>query len=469
MAIIEPTVDHIDDETLMRELRNLAGAVDKNETALNNELEQLSGRQDQVDESIAGFQSQIDANKSAIENEVVARQNADDSEAEARQQADITGASLSIVSGAIQLMLNRALGAINANVTAPFIKTMELIPTATERAFKLRITYWDNTQYDTNDFVIPAGGGTDVSVTGVTIQDGTTPNSFQVQIELSDGTPIDSNDYPFPTQTVSPYPTSATLALSGNTLNLTIGLSNSTSVSGSIDLAPILANYVTDTELTQVQSDLQEQISGLKLSTDGNNITLNGDSVAIVKTVSGQVTNGNLKITINGVQSGDIPLPESGLTVLMKQNTLSTTIQIGSSGSIETMYCRVYDVDNQSLSNEFPIFDENDHMIGKGQQKYGVGRVVYYFSELTKSVETSEVVTAINSMYNISLDDGEYICEIIVGPNNPGEAGYIQGRITILNNKVTNLTTSTSIRLPNSFGTGSRTVVITFCSLKKSS
>ena len=316
MAIIEPTVDHIDDETLMRELRNLAGAVDKNETALNNELEQLSDRQDQVDESIAGFQSQIDANKSAIENEVVARQNADDSETEARQQADITGASLSIVSGAIQLMLNRALGAINANVTAPFIKTMELIPTTTDRAFKVRITYWDNTQYDTNDFVIPAGGGTDVSVTGVTIQDGTTPNSFQVQIELSDGTPISSNDYSFPEAVVNPYPTSVTVGLSGTTLSVSVGLSNSTSVSGNVDLAPILANYITDTELTQVQSDLQEQISGLKLSTDGNNMTLNGDSVQIVKSVSGQVTDGNLKITINGVQSGDIPLPESESVVI---------------------------------------------------------------------------------------------------------------------------------------------------------
>ena len=313
MAIIEPTVDHIDDETLMRELRNLAGAVDKNETALNNEMAQISQRQDQVDESIAGFQSQIDANKSAIENEVVARQNADESEAEARQQADITGASLSIVSGAIQLMLNRALGAINANVTAPFIKTMELIPTATERAFKLRITYWDNTQYDTNDFVIPAGGGTDVSVTGVTIQDGTTPNSFQVQIELSDGTPISSNDYPFPEAVVNPYPTSLTLRLSGTTLNVSIGLSNSNSVSNTVDLAPLLLGYATQQWVTTALGDYatDDEVNAIGITTAGNVATVNGKTANIINSVSGQVTDGNLKITINGVESGDIPLPKT--------------------------------------------------------------------------------------------------------------------------------------------------------------
>lgn len=338
MAVIEPTVDKLNEPTVMLQIRNVAKAVDNNLNAVNdemagihnqiNQMEDTSARVDALEDDMETAQqaiteiqqkdmeqdTAISQNESAIETEVTARQN-----------ADITGASLSIVSGAIQLMLNRALGAINANVTAPFIKTMELIPTTTERAFKVRITYWDNTQYDTNDFVIPAGGGTDVSVTGVTIQDGTTPNSFQVQIELSDGTPISSNDYPFPTQSVNPYPTSATLALSGNTLSLAIGLSNSETVYGSVDLAPLLngyatqvwvngqlAGYVTDAELTQVQSDLQEQISGLKLSTNNNNITLNEDSVQIVKEVTGSVSGNNLTIGVNGVNSPIITLPSGG-------------------------------------------------------------------------------------------------------------------------------------------------------------
>lgn len=360
MAIITPTIDHIDDETLMLELRNLASAVDKNETALNNEMAQISERQDNIEETVAGFEDSITQNtqdivtikqnittieqditalenknaeqdtaitqnETAIENEVTARQNADEAEATARANADITAVQLQIVSGAIQLMLDRELGTLNADVDAPFIKTMELIPTATERAFKIRVTFWDNTQYDTNDFVIPAGGGTDVSVTGVTIQDGTTPNSFQVQIELSDGTPISSNDYPFPEAVVNPYPTTVTLSLNETTLTTTIGLSNSTNVTGSVDLAPILAtyatqawvtgqlaSYATDSEVTAIQSDLQEQISNLKLSTNNNNMTLNGDSVQIVKSVTGFFSDGNLTIGVNGINSSPINIQRSG-------------------------------------------------------------------------------------------------------------------------------------------------------------
>ena len=49
----------------------------------------------------------------------------------------------------------------------------------------------------------------------------------------------------------------------------------------------------------------------LTLSTNNNDMTLNESSAAIVKSVSGTVSNGNLKITVNGVESADIPLPES--------------------------------------------------------------------------------------------------------------------------------------------------------------
>lgn len=328
MAVIEPTVDKLNEPTVMLQIRNIAKAVDKNLNAVNDEMADIQNQIDQMEDTSARVyaleddmqtaqqaiveiqqkdteqDTAISQNESAIEAETTARKQADTAEATARQNADITGASLNVVSGAIQLLLNRTLGNINTNVTAPFIKTMELIPTSTERAFKVRITYWDNTQYDTNDFVIPAGGGTDVSVTGVTIQDGTTPNSFQVQIELSDGTPISSNDYPFPAQTVSPYPTSATLALSGNTLSLTIGLSNSESVSGSVDLAPLLsgyatqvwvngklAGYVTDAELTQVQNGLQEQITNIKPTVTVNEEV---DPPTITVAVNGSSSTANL-------------------------------------------------------------------------------------------------------------------------------------------------------------------------------
>lgn len=458
MAIIEPTVDHIDDETLMRELRNLAGAVDKNETALNNEMAQISQRQDQIEDTVAGFEDQITENTSditdikqnittieqditavenknneqdtaisqnetAIENEVVARQNADEAETEARQQADITGASLSVVSGAIQLMLNRALGAINANVTAPFIKTMELIPTATERAFKLRITYWDNTQYDTNDFVIPAGGGTDVSVTGVTIQNGTTPNSFQVQIELSDGTPISSNDYPFPEATVSPYPTSVTLGLSGTTLSVSVGLNNSTSVSGNVNLAPILAN-------------LQEQISGLKLSTDGNNMTLNGDSVQIVKTVTGSVSGNNLTIGVNGVNSSVITLPSGENWEELDLSNLPTDFNVND--IIAVSFC----IDVNLSVNSWSSAISNYNIIS------GETNSDFKFFKIESNAQALNTLIGIKVLNNSSAIVENYI-DSILGVNSWNTDALFEPRSVAFNGKGSNTAYSLTIRRNN--------------------
>lgn len=137
--------------------------------------------------------------------------------------------------------------------------------------------------------------------------------NLTINIVLGDGT-VKSTTVVLPEGgggETGPYPTGVTLSLNGTTLNFNMTMSNGTPITGSVNLAPILEGYATDAEVTSIQSDLQEQITGLKLSSDNNNITLNGDSVQIVKSVSGTVSDGNLKITVNGVQSGDIPLPKS--------------------------------------------------------------------------------------------------------------------------------------------------------------
>ena len=118
-------------------------------------------------------------------------------------------------------------------------------------------------------------------------------NQLSGTLTKGDGTTIDIPAATLPSGgggSDNPYPTAVSMTLSGTTLNFSMTMSSGSPITGSVNLAPIL-----------------------KLSTDGNNITLNGNSVAIVKTVSGQVTDGNLKITINGVESGDIPLPEGGI------------------------------------------------------------------------------------------------------------------------------------------------------------
>ena len=69
----------------------------------------------------------------------------------------------------------------------------DLISGTTDRSFKLQITMSDGSSYTTNDFIIPEGGGTDVTVTGIVLSKDTGDvNRFHVGINLSDGTMIDS-------------------------------------------------------------------------------------------------------------------------------------------------------------------------------------------------------------------------------------------------------------------------------------
>ena len=73
-----------------------------------------------------------------------------------------------------------------------------LISGTTDRSFKIRYVTTDGVTHTTNDFVIPEGGGTDITVTSVSIEQGDTSNSFKFEIGLSDGSSIQSNSYPFP-------------------------------------------------------------------------------------------------------------------------------------------------------------------------------------------------------------------------------------------------------------------------------
>ena len=145
------------------------------------------------------------------------------------------------------------------------------------------------------------------------LQTSYTKNILTITLVKGDGTTISKNvTIQGGSGTESPYPTDIALSLSGTTLNFNMAMSNGTTITGSVNLA----TFATDAEVQGIKSDLQEQITNLKLSSTNNNMTLNGDSVQIVKSVSGTVSDGNLKITVNGIQSGDIPLPEIGGTLV---------------------------------------------------------------------------------------------------------------------------------------------------------
>lgn len=421
--VIIPTVDELTEPTVMRNMRKLAQGVDKNfndmQTSVDNAVETANNAM----EATEGFDDRITDNATAIQNEVTARQNADEAEADARAKADITGIITAISSGAINITLNRELGNLSDYVVGPFIKTATLIPSATDRAFKLQFQYWDDTTYTTNDFVIPEGGGTDVSVSGVTVSEGDNDNEFKVSIQLDDATTIDSNSYPFPESVTNPYPTAVLLSIGGTsatTLNIDITLSNSQHVKGSVDLANLFTDYAKTADVDEQISDIQEQITGLKLSKPTQNqIQLNGDNVNVIEGITGEVVDGKLKLTINGFTGSDIPLPESISTIV--QN--SSTIQIKLSQSI-TSTDRV----NEQTQHRFNASDN----ISKGALIRPVEN-----SEIIEINYSSPEIRGINLYYTIYQTVQEtrywYKFDNLI-PTLAGESGLINNLKIILEN-----------------------------------
>lgn len=52
-------------------------------------------------------------------------------------------------------------------------------------------------------------------------------------------------------------------------------------------------------------------MSTIGITSSGNILTVNGKTARAVNSISGSVSNNNLRINVNGVSSGDIPLPDS--------------------------------------------------------------------------------------------------------------------------------------------------------------
>lgn len=101
--------------------------------------------------------------------------------------------------GTVQVQINHEDGSndISAPIDLGLVEEGGIVLQSgtTDRSFKLIVTLTDGTSWQTNDFVIPEGGGTEVSVTSISIAQGTGADKIQVKIGLSDGSTISSNDW----------------------------------------------------------------------------------------------------------------------------------------------------------------------------------------------------------------------------------------------------------------------------------
>ena len=221
---VTSTLDRIKDTTIMRMIRKMAGVIDEQTAsvkAVNDKLDNfnLDGVETQLAKNTSDIgqlkisdnehTTQITTLDSNVDNHARAITNLKASDA--KQNSDIEG--LNTLTDALtkelptEITLYRdGTGKIRAQVTKEDNTVFDsntldmiipyqysIISGTSARSFKLDITTSDGNHIITNDFLIPEGGGTDITVTSVTlIKDPVNSNKVKVSIGLSDGTPLES-------------------------------------------------------------------------------------------------------------------------------------------------------------------------------------------------------------------------------------------------------------------------------------
>lgn len=135
-------------------------------------------------------------------------------------------------------------------------------------------------------------------------------NQLSGTLTKGDGTTIDIPAATLPSGgggSDNPYPTAVSMTLSGTTLNFNMTMSSGIPITGTVDLSAFLTKSEANTTYAT-----KTEVTAIGVTSEGNNVSVNGKTATIVKSVSGQVTDGNLKITVNGVASSPITLPASG-------------------------------------------------------------------------------------------------------------------------------------------------------------
>lgn len=173
---------HTEIADIKTEVGDLTGKVSQVEISVNENTDHLTT----VDSTLDNHARNIKANTDAIN---VLEPNVDALNKELPTEFTLyrTG------SGKIQLQCEKEDSTVlDSNILDMIIpESYNIVSGTTNRSFKLSITFSDGNTVETNDFVIPNGGGTDVTVTGVSLIK-VTDNTFKTRINLSDGTPIDS-------------------------------------------------------------------------------------------------------------------------------------------------------------------------------------------------------------------------------------------------------------------------------------
>lgn len=193
-------------DTQMDTIDNRLTAVEGDVTALesevstiNNELDTKADKTEIPDTSTFATKTEVDTMDSkvdAIDSQLDTMQ----TEMDGLLKEVVDGVAMSSTAhGTVQVQISHEDGSndISAPIDLGLVEEGGIVLQSgtTDRSFKLIVTLTDGTSWQTNDFVIPEGGGTEVSVTNISIAQGTGADKIQVKIGLSDGSTISSNDW----------------------------------------------------------------------------------------------------------------------------------------------------------------------------------------------------------------------------------------------------------------------------------
>lgn len=235
--------------------------------------------------------------------------------------------------------------------------------------------------------------------------------------------------------TGNPYPTgvSGTVGGDGN-ITFTITMSSGSPITTTINM-----NYFASADDL---SDLQRRITGLKLTSSGNTMSINGTSAPIVNSISGSVSNGNLKISVNGIESVDIPLPKTSPIEINEYNATPFVVDVSSTSTRRAI---VLNKDGfidiiQNINNKLIVYKYNNNIIYIADY-YETLPTVYGYN-LEDNTRT-EIENCIREIYNIiggnfnfyiTLMDNNSTDIYIPSKTNQSaqvEGKYVDGNITL--------------------------------------
>ena len=174
----------------------------------------------------------------------------------------------------------------------------DIISGTTSRSFKLDITMSDGTKYTTNDFVIPAGGGTSVSITAITLtKNADNPNRFKVSAKLDDGSTIDSGEIEMVTSVSGTFAnnkltitvngvssTPITIDTTGTTYTAGNGIKIASGVISIDDTKVALKSDIPDVSTLATKASVTALTNATKVAVENFAITESADKVTITTT-----------------------------------------------------------------------------------------------------------------------------------------------------------------------------------------